>query len=50
MEEKLLTEDANKAAFLKQRRCEEKQKVANMLTNQYDLQIKEKREKELYGK
>jgi hypothetical protein len=50
LEERLLTDDANKAAFLKQRRCEEKQKVAHMLTNQYDLQILEKKEKELHGK
>jgi hypothetical protein len=49
MEGQMVTEDNNKAAVLQQKRVEEKQKVANMLTSKYDIQIKEKEEKELYG-
>jgi hypothetical protein len=50
MEGQMVDEDNNKAAIYRQKRVEEKQKVASMLTNKYDIQMKEKEEKELYGK
>jgi hypothetical protein len=50
MEGQMVTEDNKKAAVQRQKRVEEKQKVAELLTSKYNTQIQEKQEKELYGK
>jgi hypothetical protein len=50
MEGQMVTEDNKKAAVQRQKRVEEKQKVAELLTSKYNIQIQEKQEKELYGK